>query len=98
MDGRPVQLLFVVANHPDSEMDYLKVLSCLVGLVRNELFRHELLSCQSRNELENKLCASFTSLLAKNYRQETEDQEACRPEDSCRSGAEDQNLLVRRFG
>lgn len=70
IDGRPVQLLFVVANHPDSEMDYLKVLSSLVALVRNELFRHELLSCMSRKELEGKLCTSFKQLLAKTYRQE----------------------------
>ncbi|TVR89644.1 MAG: PTS sugar transporter subunit IIA [Spirochaetaceae bacterium] len=98
MDGRPVQLLFVVANHPDSEMDYLKVLSCLVGLVRNELFRHELLSCASRTELENKLCSSFMSLLAKNYRQETEGNEQCSPEDACRSGFETHQTLERRLG
>lgn len=98
MDGRPVHLLFVVANHPDSEMDYLKVLSCLVGLVRNELFRHELLSCASRRDLESKLCTSFTKLLAKNYGQNAEYRERYSPEDSCGTGTQVQKPLARRLG
>jgi len=98
MDGRPVQLLFVVANHPDSEMDYLKVLSCLVGLVRNELFRHELLSCASRKDLENKLCTSFTKLLAKSTRQDLNGTEHYSGDDSRRSEVDAHNPLVRRLG
>ncbi|TVR36043.1 MAG: PTS sugar transporter subunit IIA, partial [Spirochaetaceae bacterium] len=50
-DGRPVHLLFIVANHPEKEMDYLQILSSLVTLVRNRGFRQELLACMSCDEL-----------------------------------------------
>jgi PTS system nitrogen regulatory IIA component len=63
LDGEPVQLLFIVANHPDQQMDYLMVLSSLVSLVRNPEFRRELLDCWSVDDLEAKLCASFTAAL-----------------------------------
>ncbi|MCA1754627.1 MAG: PTS sugar transporter subunit IIA [Spirochaeta sp.] len=98
MDNQPVQLLFVVANHPDSEMDYLKVLSCLVGLVRNELFRRELLSCESRKELERKLHTSFSNFLAKSYRQELELDNSCSAEEADRNGVEVHNPPIQRFG
>lgn len=63
MDGEPVHLLFIVANHPDQQMDYLKVLSTLVGLVRNEIFRQELLDCLCERDVEEKLCSEFTARL-----------------------------------
>jgi nitrogen PTS system EIIA component len=66
IDGEPVQLLFVIANHPDNKMDYLQVLSCLVSLVRDQIFRNELLSCMSQQELERKMCSSFKSMMARN--------------------------------
>jgi mannitol/fructose-specific phosphotransferase system IIA component (Ntr-type) len=70
-DGKPVHLLFIVANHPERQMDYLQILSALVTMVRNRAFRHELLECISCDELQNKLCAAFhelwhTSRLAQN--------------------------------
>ncbi len=65
LDGEPVQLLFIIANHPDNKMDYLQILSCLVSLVRNEVFRQELLSCMSSDELESKMCSAFQNLMRK---------------------------------
>jgi PTS system nitrogen regulatory IIA component len=62
-DGEPVHLLFIVANHPDQQMDYLHILSTLVAMVRNELFREELLNCGRLNEVQQKLCTVFTDLL-----------------------------------
>ena len=65
IDDRPVQLLFIVANHPDQQMDYLKILSALVSLVRDAAFREELLNCISEKDLEQKLCSSFSAVLGK---------------------------------
>jgi PTS system nitrogen regulatory IIA component len=59
VDGAPVHLLFIVANHPERQMDYLQILSKLVSLVRDPQFREELLSCMSKNELEDKICNAF---------------------------------------
>lgn len=58
-DGRPVHLLFVVANHPEQQMDYLQIISTLARLLRNDAFRNELLSCVRQDEVETKLCNAF---------------------------------------
>ncbi len=58
-DGLPVHLLFVVANHPDQQMDYLKIISTLACLCRSDTFRNELLSSVCRDEIESKLGAAF---------------------------------------
>lgn len=58
-DGKPVHLLFVVANHPEQQMNYLKIISTLAVLLRNDAFRHELLSCVKQDEMESKLCSAF---------------------------------------
>jgi len=64
VDGKPVHLLFVVATNPAMPMDYLRILSTLVGLVRNEGFRNDLMSCACREDIEQKLCDAFASVLS----------------------------------
>lgn len=66
IDGKPVHLLFIVANHPEHEVDYLHILSTLVGMVRDELFRREILSCVHPTDVQRKLCSVFTTLLERN--------------------------------
>ncbi|MFW6212537.1 MAG: PTS sugar transporter subunit IIA, partial [Spirochaetota bacterium] len=63
VDGQPVHLLFIVANHPDHQMNYLRILSSLVSMVREERFREEILSCGRASEAEQKLCGAFEVLL-----------------------------------
>ena len=65
-DGKPVHLLFIVATHPDQEVDYLHILSTLVGMVRNELFRREILTCNHESDVRQKLCVVFENLLKRN--------------------------------
>jgi nitrogen PTS system EIIA component len=62
-DGEPVHLLFIVANHPEHQMNYLHILSTLVAMVRNELFRRELLNCAHADDAREKLCAVFSRLM-----------------------------------
>lgn len=66
-DGRPVHLLFVVANHPDQQMDYLHILSTLVAMVRDELFRREILGCTDAETVQEKLCAVFSRLIEQQH-------------------------------
>lgn len=63
IDGRPVHLLFIVANHPEKHVDYLKILSCLVTLVRDDAFRRQLLGCAHREEAEKKMHTAFNTAL-----------------------------------
>ena len=63
LDGDPVHLLFIVANHPDHQMDYLQILATLVSMVRDELFRRELLDCRHGDEAQEKLCVVFAALI-----------------------------------
>lgn len=63
VDGEPVHLLFVVANHPDHQMNYLRILSTLVSMVRDEYFRRDLLTCSHAREIEDKLCRGLTHIL-----------------------------------
>ncbi len=62
-DGRPVHLLFIIANHPERQMDYLQLLSTLVLMVRDELFRRELLDCTDASAAEQRLCGVFSKLI-----------------------------------
>lgn len=62
VDGEPVYLLFIVANHPDLQTDYLSILSTLVSIVRNKEMRGELLSCITGEELEFKLLNAIESI------------------------------------
>ncbi len=66
-DGKPVHLLFIVASHPDRQIDYLRILSCLATVARNELFRQELLACLCREEVEAKVCNAFNGVLQRSY-------------------------------
>jgi mannitol/fructose-specific phosphotransferase system IIA component (Ntr-type) len=54
-----VHLLFIVANHPEQQTDYLQVLSHLVTLLRDDQFRGELFGCMSPDELHTKLSTAF---------------------------------------
>ena len=47
VDAEPVRLLYIIAAPPDRQTEYLKVLSTLVRLVRNERFRLALLQARS---------------------------------------------------
>lgn len=66
VDGEPVHLIFIVANHPDQEVDYLHILSTLVGMVRNEMFRREIITCDHEADVQQKLCNVFENLLKRN--------------------------------
>ena len=59
VDGKPVRLLFIVANHPSQQMDYLQILSALVATVRNKPFRRELMNCSQLKEFQEILCHAF---------------------------------------
>ena len=62
VDGEPVYLLFIVANHPERQTDYLSILSTLVSIVRNQSMRGELLACISGEELEDKLLNAIETI------------------------------------
>jgi nitrogen PTS system EIIA component len=47
LDGKPVHLLFLVANPPETQPDYLSALSTLVRLLREEEFRSGILQCST---------------------------------------------------
>ncbi|GAB6088445.1 PTS sugar transporter subunit IIA [Spirochaeta dissipatitropha] len=70
LDNRPVHLLFVVATHPEKQLNYLKVLSSLVTLVRQESFRREIFACLCQEEIESKLCHGMARILMKTGRHE----------------------------
>ena len=62
VDGEPVHLLFLVANPPHKQMEYLMTLSALAKIVRDEMFRRELLSCRYREEIQDKLLSSLKKI------------------------------------
>ncbi len=66
-DGLPVHLLFIVASHPDRQIDYLRILSSLATLARNEIFRKDLLSCLCQEEVQTKVCSAFNGVLRRSY-------------------------------
>lgn len=67
IDGKPVHLLFIVASHPDRQIDYLRILSSLATMARNELFRRDLMSCIGREEAERTVYSAFSGVLRQSY-------------------------------
>lgn len=63
MDGEPVHLLFIIANHPDHQVEYLKVLSTLISQVRKSSFRNMLITCKGASEAEHILGSVFKKKL-----------------------------------
>ena len=62
-DGYPVHLIFVIANHPEQQTEYLQVLSTVAAMVRNDSFRSQILGCFGRDEAERLVGSQFTRLL-----------------------------------
>lgn len=62
-DGMPVHLIFVIANHPQHQTEYLQVLSTVAAMVRNDDFRREILGCFGGDEAERIVGTQFTRLL-----------------------------------
>lgn len=66
-DGQPVHLLFVVASHPERQIDYLRILSSLATMARSEMFRQDLLACLCQEEVERKVSSAFNGVLRRSY-------------------------------
>ena len=62
-DGYPVHFIFVIANHPEQQTEYLRVLSTVAAMVRNDGFRDQVLSCFGGKEAEQLVGSAFTRLL-----------------------------------
>ena len=59
LDGKPVHFLFLVANPPGMQLEYLLALSVLVRVVRDDKFRDDLLNCFDPVEIESRLSRAF---------------------------------------
>ena len=55
IDQKPVHILFLVANPPDSQKEYLHILSTIVGMLRHESFRRSLLSSKDPSLMNTRL-------------------------------------------
>lgn len=55
IDGEPVHLLFLVANPPNTQVEYLSVLSALVRLLRKAQFRQSIICCSTPCEIKTLL-------------------------------------------
>lgn len=64
-DHAPVHLLFVIANPPHRQPDYLIALSAVSRLVRDESFRSALQERVPAEEIEQKICEAFSECLKK---------------------------------
>ncbi len=59
-DGKPVHFLFIVANPPGLDDEYLSTVGVLSGILRDKCFRNKLLNIHSERELESTLKQAFT--------------------------------------
>ena len=64
-DGNPVHFLFVVANPPGMQLEYLLALSVLVRVIRDDRFRVELLACKNAEDAECTLSRAFRASMRK---------------------------------
>ena len=59
VDAEPVRLLYIIAAPPDRQVEYLKVLSTLVRLVRDARFRLALLQARGATEAQRIMHEAF---------------------------------------
>ncbi len=64
IDREPVHLLFLVANPPNSQMEYLSVLSSLVRLLREAHFRHSITCCKRSYEIKQLIDNSLAVVMS----------------------------------
>ncbi len=65
VDAKPVHFLFVVANPPGMQLEYLLALSVLIRVIRDDRFRNELLQCNDSGEVEARLNRAFRASMLK---------------------------------
>lgn len=65
LDDEPVHFLFVVANPPGMQLEYLLALSVIVRVIRDDRFRRELLSSRSIEEIERRLIRALAAAMRK---------------------------------
>ena len=65
IDQAPVHLLFVIANPPGKQLEYLTALSAVTRLVRDEAFRRSLRARIPASAIELKICEAFSECLKK---------------------------------
>jgi PTS system nitrogen regulatory IIA component len=61
-DGKPVKFLFLIANPPHMQFEYLFAISTIARVARSKTFREALLSCSCTDEVEEKLSSAFKAL------------------------------------
>lgn len=64
-DGMPVHFLFVIANPPGMQPEYLLALSILVRIIRDDQLRGELLKTSDPCEVESRLNRAFREWMQK---------------------------------
>lgn len=64
IDDEPVHLLFLVANPPNSQLEYLSVLSALVRLLRESHFRQSLICCSTTSDVKELIDSSLTYVMS----------------------------------
>ena len=65
VDKTPVHLLFIIANPPQCQVDYLITLAAVTSIVRNESFRNFLCATTPTVEIEEKMHRAFHACLSK---------------------------------
>ena len=64
IDNKPVDLIFMIANPPDRQCEYLRILSALVKLLRKPDFRSDILACKAVKEQETLIREAFMRQLS----------------------------------
>ena len=65
VDKTPVNLLFLIANPPECQVDYLITLAAVTSIVRDDSFRSCLCAATPTIELEEKMHQAFHACLSK---------------------------------
>lgn len=63
LDHRPVHFIFLIANHPEQQSEYLQVLSTVAAMVRDDEFRSSVLNCFGETEAEQLVGTAFSQTL-----------------------------------
>ncbi|MBN2737809.1 MAG: PTS sugar transporter subunit IIA [Spirochaetales bacterium] len=59
IDGKPVHFLFLIANPPTQQTEYILTLSTLARIINNKKFRNEILDLASTRHIEERFSMAF---------------------------------------
>lgn len=63
IDGKPVNIMFMIASPPNKPAEYVYALSAVARMISNDCFKKEILTADCIENIKRKVCEAFKNIL-----------------------------------